>query len=125
MGIICTTTRGGRGGFGGGFRPEIDTLCWRNGKDAGREGPYTERQEKGGILVLEARDESRHQYLAASGVKYGPGRTSCCGSERHDSGERTPPGKGHRAVSIHQRRAGAGEAPEFAQVPSMEVVQRR
>jgi hypothetical protein len=26
--------------------------------------------------------------------------TSCCGSERHDSGERTPPRKGHRAVSI-------------------------
>ena len=33
------------------------TLCWKNGKVATTDGPYTETKEQiGGILVLEARD---------------------------------------------------------------------
>jgi hypothetical protein len=33
------------------------TLCWKNGKVATTDGPYTETKEQlGGLLVLEARD---------------------------------------------------------------------
>src|SRR5215471_6794143 len=80
------------------------TLYWKNGKVAVTDGPYAKTKEQlGGILELEAcRSESRRSaYLAASRSEvWTLGDTSCCESERHDSGERTPPRKGHRKMSI-------------------------
>ena len=50
------------------------TLCWKNGKVATTDGPYTETKEQiGGILVLEARDMNHALQLMTQhpGLKYG------------------------------------------------------
>ena len=50
------------------------TVCWKNGKVATTDGPYTETKEQlGGILVLEARDMNHAIQLMSQhpAVKYG------------------------------------------------------
>ncbi len=52
------------------------TLCWKNGKVATTDGPYTETKEQlGGLQILEARDLNHAIQLVSElpGFKYGLG----------------------------------------------------